>query len=208
MKKTISTLAILWMGIASLWAQDSTQTLFKGKPTLANLGIMVDPGYQLTQVAGESASFFLFRGGIVFNEKITLGGFYGESLNQVRPNSFAGFLPSSAYIEAFQAGGFVEYTLFANKVVHFTFPVSLGIIELEIDEEGRGMDFEETQTFFVEPGAQVEINLHRFARLHAGLGYRIMAGDIESFPGVPDADNSLSFNVGLKMGLFRIKQQD
>src|SRR5690606_29734267 len=174
----------------------------------ANLGIMVDPGYQLTQVAGESASFFLFRGGIVFNEKITLGGFYGESLNQVRPNSFAGFLPSSAYIEAFQAGGFVEYRVFANNVVHVTFPVSLGIIELEIDEERRGMDFEETQTFFVEPGDQVEINLHRFARLHAGLGYRIMAGDIESFPAVPDADNSLSFNVGLKMGLFRIKQQD
>lgn len=196
------------MGSVSLWAQNTAQTLLKGKPTLANLGIMADPGYQLTQVAGATTSFFLFRGGIVLNDKVTLGGFYGESLNQPRPDSFTDFLPSRAYLEAVQAGGFIEYTLFANKVVHFTFPVSLGIIELEIDEEGRGMDFDETQTFFVEPGAQVEVNLHRFARLHAGLGYRMMAGDIETFPGVPDADNSLSFNVGLKMGLFRIKQQN
>ena len=169
---------------------------------------MVDPSYQLTQVAGEGASFFLFRGGVLFNEKITLGGFYGESLNRITPNSFSGFLPGSAHLEALQAGGFIEYTLSANKVIHFTFPLSLGIMELEIDEEGRGMDFEETQTFFVEPGAQVELNLHKFARLHAGIGYRIMAGEVESFPGVPGADNSLTFNVGLKMGLFRIKDQN
>jgi len=48
----------------------------------------------------------------------------------------------------------------------------------------------------------VEVNLHRFARLHAGVGYRIMGEKFENSPGVPDAGNSLTFNVGFKMGVF------
>ena len=204
--KTIAFVLITWISLGTVFAQETPETLFGGKFSLSNLGIMVDPGMQFTQIAGTGAGFIQFRSGLVFNDKLTLGGFYGELINEVRPDSFSNLLPNRAHLDAYQAGGFIEYTLFSSKLVHLTFPLSLGVMEMEVDEEGRDFDYEETKTFFVEPGAQVEVNLHRFARLHAGIGYRIMGSEIENFPGVPGAGNSLSVNVGLKMGLFRIKQ--
>ena len=141
---------------------------------------MVAPGFQWTQLAGEGTGFAQFRAGVILHDKLTLGGFYGEMINQVRPVSFANTLPARAHLDAYQAGGFLEYTLHSSKLVHLTLPLSVGMMEMEIDEEGRDFDYEETKTFFVEPGAQLEVNLHRFARLHAGVGYRIMGEKIEN----------------------------
>lgn len=193
-----------WVSVGSLFAQEAPETLFGNKFSLSNLGLVVNPGMQWSQLAGENAGFVQFRGGIVFHDKLTLGGFYGELINDVRPASFANQLPGQAHLDSYQAGGFMEYTLLSSKLVHLSFPLSLGVMEMEIDEEGKGFDYEETATFFVEPGANVEINLHRFARLHAGIGYRIMGAEIEGFPGMPEAGNSLTLNVGLKMGLFSL----
>jgi hypothetical protein len=202
MKKTLGliTALILFVQIAS--AQEEQQTLFGEKISLSSLGVMVEPGVQLTRLAGEGAGFFNFRGGIVINDKLTLGGFYGQLINDVRPSSFGNSLPTSAHLDAYMAGGFLEYTVFSNKLLHFTFPVSVGMMEMEIDNEGRDFDFDETKTLLVEPKAMVEINLHKFARLNAGVGYRIMGNQFENAPGVPDAGNALTFQVGLKMGVF------
>lgn len=205
MKKAILIILVSWIGIGNIMAQEEPQTLFSGDLSLSKIGIMINPGFQGTQIAGENAGFVVFRGGLVFDDKITVGGFYGQMINTVRPASFSTMLPPQAHLDSYQAGGFIEYTLKATKVVHLTFPLAIGMNEVEIDEEGRGFDYEENKTFFVEPGAQIEVNLHRFARLHAGLGYRILGGTIEEAMGVPSPDNSLTFNVGLKMGLFRIK---
>jgi hypothetical protein len=206
MKRTLLIVLKVLGFVANLYAQDSPETLFGNKLSLSDLGIFVDPGYQATQITGESSGFFLFRGGMVFNDKWSVGGFYGQMIRDIRPASFDNVLPPRAHMDSYQAGGFVEYSLFSSKVVHFTFPLALGIMELEIDEEGRYFDYEETKTFFVEPGAQIEVNLHRFARLHAGLGYRMMARTIQDYPGVPKAGNNLTFQVGLKMGVFNFRQ--
>lgn len=206
MKKVLALLLTTCLSIGTLMAQDDPETLFGNEFSLSNIGIMVSPGFQWTQIAGEGAGFAQFRAGVILHDKLTLGGFYGEMINQVRPVSFANTLPARAHLDAYQAGGFLEYTLHASKLVHLTLPLSVGMMELEIDEEGRDFDYEEAKTLFVEPGAQIEVNLHRFARLHAGVGYRIMGEKIENIPGVPNAENSLTFNLGLKMGLFQIKK--
>ncbi len=206
MKKTIAIFLLTWLSSTFAFSQESPETLFGKNFSLSNLGIMADPGFQWTQIGGTGAAFFQFRGGLVVNDKLTLGGFYGELINEVRPASFANTFPNRAHLDAYQAGGFIEYSLKSSKLVHLTLPLSVGIMEMEIDEEGRGYDYEETKTFFVEPGAKIEVNLHRFARLHAGVGYRIMGDKFENSPGVPDAGNSLTVNLGLKMGLFQIKK--
>ncbi|MDE0561750.1 hypothetical protein OU792_17255 [Algoriphagus sp. NF] len=206
MKKVFLFTAFLSLSLTSLKAQEDPETLFDGKLSFSNLGVFVDPGFQATQVAGENTGYFLFRGGLTFGDKISIGGFYGQMINDIRPASFENILPPRAHVDSYQAGGFIEYTLQASKMIHFTFPLAFGIMELEVDEEGRDFDYEETKTLFVEPGAQVEVNLHRFARLHAGLGYRVMTGPIEDFPGVPEAGNALTFQIGLKMGVFNFKQ--
>lgn len=206
MKKTLGLFTALIFTFQFASAQDQQQTLFGKKISLGSFGVMVEPGVQLTRIAGEGAGFFNFRGGIVFNDKLTLGGFYGQSINDVRPLSFENSLPATAHLDSYMAGGFVEYTVYSNKLIHFTFPLSLGMMELEIDNEGRNFDFDETKTLFVEPKAMVEINLHKFARLNAGVGYRIMGNKFENAPGVPDADNALTFQIGLKMGVFSFGQ--
>lgn len=206
MKKTLGLITALIFTLQFASAQEEQQTLFGEKISLSSLGVMVEPGVQLTRLAGEGAGFFNFRGGIVFNDKLTLGGFYGQSINDVRPSSFNNSLPASAHLDSYMAGGFVEYTIYSNKLVHFTFPLSVGMMEVEIDDEGRGFDFDETKTLFVEPKAMVEINLHKFARLNAGVGYRIMGNTFENAPGVPDAGNALTFQIGLKMGVFSFGQ--
>jgi hypothetical protein len=58
----------------------------------------------------------------------------------------------------------------------------------------------------VEPKALIEINLHRFARLNAGVGYRVMGSIVENAVGVPTAGNAFTFQVGLKMGIFSFSQ--
>jgi hypothetical protein len=205
MKKAILFVAAM-LALTGLRAQDTPETLFGKNISFSNIGIFVDPGFHATQLANKNTGYFLLRGGLVFGDKFTVGGFYGTQINDIRPDSFNNVLPPNAHIDSYMAGGFFEYTLYASKLVHFTFPLSLGVLEMEVDEEGRNFDYEEAKTFFVEPGAQVEVNLHRFARLHAGLGYRMMGARIEESQGVPDAGNSLTFQVGLKMGVFSFKQ--
>ncbi|UJP66578.1 hypothetical protein [Mongoliitalea daihaiensis] len=206
MKKILLSLMIVLAATFVSYGQEAQETLFGGNLSLSNVGIMVEPGIQVTQLAGETAGFFQLRGGIILNDKFTIGGFYGQLLNDVRPASFGTTLPARAHLDSWTAGGFLEYTVFSNKLVHFSFPLALGIKEVEIDNEGRDFDFDETKTLFVEPRALVEINLHRFARLNAGVGYRIMGNTLENAIGVPDAGNALTFQIGLKMGVFSFKQ--
>jgi hypothetical protein len=206
MKKTLLTLFILVSALNFMQAQETQETLFGNNLNFSNLGIMVEPGFQATLIAGETAGLFQFRGGLILNNKFVLGGFYGEQLNDVRPASFDLSLPASAHLDSWAAGGFLEYTLLSSKLIHFSLPLFFGVMEVEIDKEGRDFDFDESKTLFVEPKALLELNLHRFAKLNAGIGYRMMGNRIENAVGVPDPGNAFTFQVGLKMGIFSFKQ--
>ncbi|EIM73361.1 hypothetical protein A3SI_18151 [Nitritalea halalkaliphila LW7] len=186
-----------------VFAQEAPKTLFSAKPDGKNLGIMVAPGLQLTQLADAGSLFFTIQGGLVIQDKFTIGAFYGKVLNDPRPLPAFQDLPARAHLDAWQAGGFLSYTWQANRLVHLNFPLYIGVMELEIDDAGRAFDFPESTTLFFEPGAQMELNLHRFARLYAGVGYRIMGATFEQAAGVPAAGNALTFSVGLKMGIFK-----
>ena len=167
MKKIAVFVLTFWFGMQPLWAQEEEpKTLFGDQFSLSHIGIMLDPGLQWTEIAGQNAGMFFFRGGLVFNDRLTVGGFYGQLINDIRPASFENNLPQRAHLDSYQAGGFIEYTLFSSKLVHLTFPVSVGLMELEVDGEGRNWDYEETKTLFVEPRAHVEVNLHRFCLLY------------------------------------------
>ncbi|SMD43293.1 hypothetical protein SAMN00777080_1881 [Aquiflexum balticum DSM 16537] len=206
MKKRIIMLFVLVMGTHYIHAQERQETLFGEKLTISNIGVMVEPGIQVTQLSREAAGFFQFRGGLIFNDKFTFGGFFGQLLNDVRPETFANSLPDRAHLDSWTAGGFLEYTVFSNKLIHFTFPLSAGVMEVEIDHEGRDFDYDESKTLFVEPRALLEVNLHKFARLNAGVGYRVMGNIVENAAGVPTPGNAFTFQVGLKMGIFSFNQ--
>lgn len=206
MKNVFMLMALVFCSQFSFAQEEAeTQTMLGKGIDLTKLGFMVSPGFQVSKVAGENVGFYQFKGGLVFNDKVTVGGFYGESTNEIRPLAIESGLPASANVDLRMGGGFVEYTLFSHKMFHLTFPFAVGILEMEGDDYGRGMEEGESRKLFLEPSAQLELNLHQYARLHAGIAYRLMTGSGYSRGSIPDADNSINFQVGLKIGMFSFK---
>ncbi len=189
------------------FAQESTEpnTLLGSGVNLGKIGFMVSPGVDFTKVAGEGTGFYQLKAGLVFNDKLTVGGFYGESFNEIRPQSFGTDYPASANVDLGIVGGFVEYTAFSNKLIHLTFPLMVGVLEMEGDDYGRGVEEGESRSWYFEPAAQLEVNIHRYARLYGGAGYRIMNEPSFTSGFIPEAGSAWSFQLGLKLGMFRIK---
>ncbi|MDN3204167.1 hypothetical protein [Algoriphagus sediminis] len=150
---------------------------------------------------GESAVGLLnMRAGAVFKDKVSIGGFYNSSLNDFR-GEFVGAQGPAMDFRWF--GGFFEYTLFADRKFHLTFPVLIGGAEVDRDEQIPGTDENfEANFFLVEPSALLEINLLQNLRFNIGFGYRF-AGDF-AFSGIDQSEISgFSAQAGLKFGLFR-----
>jgi extradiol dioxygenase family protein len=189
------------------FAQETTEqeTLFNKKIDGRNIGFMVSPGVSFTQVAGESAAFYQIRAGVVLWDKLTVGGFYANTFYELRPAYLLVDFPN-ANLDVYAAGGFIEYTVLSGKLFHLTIPVAIGSLEMEGDDYDRFNDVDgEKRTFYIEPAVQAELNLHKYARLHAGLGYRLMGNSSNSGASIPEAGNEVTFQVGLKLGMFRIK---
>ena len=201
MKKLLFTLLLCgFVGGSMTYAQQKTETLL-GELSFSSIGSMVEPGLQFTQVAGETAVFYNFRGGISFNDKWTVGGFYGHLLADIRPE----MMGSQSYnLDSYQAGGFIEYSPWNSSLVHLSFPVSFGVMEMDRDSYSSLIDDDspETHSLLLEPRALAEVNLHRYVRLNAGVGYRIMGRPFQEVAAVPEAGNALTFQIGLKLGLF------
>jgi hypothetical protein len=206
MKKILLfTAAISLSQISFAQEKAEPETLFNKKVDATTIGFMVSPGVNFTQVAGESAAFYQIRAGVVLWDKLTLGGFYANTFDELRPASVLIDFPN-ANLDVHAAGGFIEYTILSSKLFHLTIPVALGTLEMEGDEYDGIDELEgERRTFYVEPAVQAEVNLHKYARLHAGLGYRFMGNSTATGAFIPEADNAVTFQVGLKLGMFQIK---
>ena len=199
MKKNIITLvSYFFISTGVLLAQETPKTLLNGSLSSSQIGFMISPGFQATQLGSDPTGYFLVKGGLVFNDKLTLGAFYGQVLDPL--DQARGF---ASRLDSYQAGGLIEYTLHASNLFHFSFPISFGVNEIEFEDEGDNWNNEESKFLFIEPAAQIEVNIHTHARLFAGVGYRIMGGTIQQAPDLPVVENQPTFTVGLKFGLFR-----
>lgn len=184
-------------------AQDgrSPRTLLGGGSGLRSteIGFSVAPALGFTTMDGSSASLFHLRGGISFGDKLTLGGYFNTSLNEIRPQSEV--LPK-IYMDYWSVGGYVEYTLLSDRLFHLTFPVMVGYGEVEMDNEPDDLELGEANFLVVEPAALLELNLTKHLRLNAGAGYRLV-GDM-AYRNFTAADISgFTAYAGLRLGLFR-----
>ncbi|MEI6412496.1 MAG: hypothetical protein WCR52_24100, partial [Bacteroidota bacterium] len=129
------------------------------------------------------------------------------------------------------AGGILEFTPRPDRIVHLSFPLFLGagMARLDSSEFRRNNQFEgtgdhtkgdfadggrrgENAFFVVQPNVRVEMNLTRFARIYAGVGYRIATGGSVSYPNASGGTSSLgaadlsglSVQAGVKLGLFEV----
>lgn len=159
---------------------------------------MIAPTIGLTSIDQAFAVFAQLRTGIVLNNKFGIGGFYGQTINEFVPKSETF---SNIYMDYKVGGGYLEYTVFSNRLLHLTFPLMVGVGEVEMDNQRGAAGLGEANFLHIEPAALLEINLSKFFRLHAGVGYRFI-GPI-NYRNLSQTNLSgLNAQVGLKVGLF------
>lgn len=185
-------------------AQNETQTLFNGG-SIKSWGLMVSPGLQTTQILNEQAVFGQFKAGLVLNESWTIGGLVGATLYEIYPAQNQ--LRMLAELSFYTYGGFVEYRVRPNRLLHVAFPLAIGVYETDMDgANGAGYDDINGDDYrmFIEPGINLEFNLHKYARLYAGVSYRAMGGAFYRDAQVPVPGSQFLINAGLKFGVFNM----
>lgn len=185
----------------SVAQENEAKTLLgkQGDISVKDLGLFISPAIGITQFDGASASLLQLRGGINIKDKISIGAYFNTSLNQVVPVSET--VPG-IYMDYQTAGGFVEYTLFSKKMVHFSFPLSIGWGEVQMDRENGPSDLGEANFLQVEPAALLELNLQKHVRFHIGASYRFVSK--VNYRNFTEAELSgLNAFAGLRIGLFR-----
>lgn len=204
-KNVISSLLLIcfifFQGALSAQDDGAAKTLFgDGAPlSTKDLGFFIAPAYGITQMDGGAASLAHLRAGLVIKDRFSIGGYASVSMNEIRPQSET--VPG-VYMDYWSVGGFAEYTVLSRKILHLTFPLYVGYGEVEMDNDGSDAGLGEANFFQIEPSALLELNLHKYARLNLGAGYRIVGQT--NYRGFDQSDISgLTGYIGLKFGLFR-----
>ncbi len=202
------------MPVMGVQAQNETQTLL-GNGKLKSWGLMVSPGLQVGSVYGETALFTQLKAGVVLNGNWTLGGFAGATPLEIYPSPRInrGGLPME--FNLYTSGAFVEYRFKPSRLLHMAIPLAIGGVVNDMDDHTDWNFRDQALTYyydggedvrlFVEPGLNVEMNLHKFARLYAGVSYRMHGGKLYSEGlAVPATGDYLLVNAGLKLGFFDV----
>lgn len=176
------------------------QTLLGDGPMLQTdkMGFFLAPSLGLTAIDGSTAALINVRGGLSFNDKISFGAFYSSSINQIKPVSET---LDGIYLDYWSAGALLEYTFFSERLLHLSMPLFLGYGELEMDNELGDLDLGEQGFFQIEPAVLLELNLHKYARLNIGAGYRFIS-DVNYRNLNQNNVNGVTAYLGLKFGWF------
>jgi hypothetical protein len=210
MKKAI--IAILALTLHTAQAQTETKTLFNSN-SVKSYGAFLGAGIQSGQIYNTNTFFYNLRAGAVINDAWSLGLVFGENVDEFNVNVSNGFGLDFNELDMYYYGAFVEYRLKPHNLIYFSFPLQLGVLESDFYAEnfipGLDDDYDvdaDDYQFFVEPGVNIELNVHQFVRLYAGASYRFQAARLYTDGFTPPApENHLMFNLGLKIGVFNFK---
>jgi len=212
------------------------KTLFSGIKNPAKkinyLGLSVGSVFQYGTLAGQFTPMAGVSGMLHINKKWGLGLEGVNTLNHdfgpTALSSTKTFNLNSAY------GGLkLEYTPKPNAAVHVSFPFLIGAGMARVDSVGdgerndrRGFDNQHgrdhgrkgfgrdgTGFMVVQPGVNIEANIFRYAKIYAGVSYRIVpfatnetTTTTTTYP-IPTAGQlgGLNLSIGAKVGLFDYK---
>jgi len=163
---------------------------------------------QGTRIDGHSRLFTGMKGAWIINHSLYLGiGGYGMIKGIDAPADTAG---NAQYLQMGYGGALIGYTILSDKLVHFNVESLIGaggyvLSDGKWDEHENDCDEEckhdMIQPFFAwEPRVGVEVNVTKFMRVSAGVGYRLIVQD-EAKNGFSDSDlggpvGSIDFKFG------------
>lgn len=202
---------------------DTTKTLFSSFQ-LKTLGLYLAPEASYGQYASEYTSL---NGGslmLLLNNKWALG-INGQSSqrNSFTPTTLNANGALQMNIQ--NAGLRVEYTINPHKVIHFSFPITLGVGRVSVDSinalrnvfdsHGRshryGFRNNDNVTTFghIQPGINIEVNIFKYGKVFFGGSYRIATNTstnaIAPYTLTTGQLSGLNINVGAKLGLFNYR---
>ncbi len=150
------------------------------------------------------------RGGWIVNRTLAIGG---EGYGIIPTAKLDGIAVDRQVLALGGYGGlFLELILFSNEVVHVTFPVGGGAgwlgydpvndgnLPPMTDPDGDGL-VDEDVFWYIEPGADIELNVARNFRLAVGASKRFTQ-DLDIVNTSSDALEKWNFFVTLKIGSF------
>ncbi|MGF1532089.1 MAG: hypothetical protein ACFCUI_00170 [Bernardetiaceae bacterium] len=106
------------------------------------------------------------------------------------------------HLDYVAGGAMVEYTWKPDQLLHLTFPLLIGVGEVEMDGDGPPVLLGSSSFMTVEPAALLELNIHKYVRFNAGLSYRWISN--MDYRNLDQSDISgFSFQAGIKFGWFR-----
>jgi hypothetical protein len=163
---------------ASISAQsgEETKTIFgNGKP---EMGYFLSPSCQIAKFAGSTAVIPGLGAGVIFNKNISLGLVYKLTVTEKTP---VGESDNRLYLHGQWGGIKAEYSIRPVNAVHLSFPLEIGVGEIETDlkdsYENQSVTIPAGEAWFanIEPGVALEVNLHKYLKLNLSAGYRLVS---------------------------------
>jgi len=221
-KLRLFTLFLLFIHVQSVsFAQETTtsdkpatKVLFSNLK-LKSYGFYVAPEVQYSQYAKD---FTFMNGGslmFLFNEKWAFGANFMSNWNkQFTPTDIDATQQTVLSVSNIGLRG--EYTLQPHRLIHFSFPLTIGrgaasVRDIaEIGDRGpRGAGFfgsrNASVNYYIQPGVQAEINVLKFAKVFAGANYRIATyvnNNNANYALTSSQLNGFNINAGIKLGFF------
>ena len=147
------------------------------------------PVVKFTSFAGNIGVIVGGRGGWIINHTFVLGGGYYGMASNIRIDG------STTDMEY---GGFeFEYIWQSDRVLHFTVHVGIGGGRVQMIDP-----YNEDRFFYTEPTINLEVNLIKWFRINAGIGY-LWVDNIQGMPGLSTSDvRSITGSIVFKFGWF------
>ena len=211
--KTLIATAVIFLMTAPLFAQEDEYFTREGDPVseMKTLGGETHHhggfgalSFKATQFHNESIVLAGIRGGWIINRAVAIGlEGYGIIPTQQFDNVLA-INGTEAELLGGYGGLFIEPIFWSNEVLHLTLPVSAGAGWLGYHEDFEIIGsrlIDDDVIWYVEPGANLEINVVKNFRIATGVSYRFTESlDLANTPS--DAFTGLNYYLTLKFGRF------
>jgi len=179
-------------------------------PILAQVETLVGDGFhsggyggllfRVGIVKGEAALFSGGRGAWIINHRFAIGGGGYSMLTDVKTDAVTtGGNP--LYMKIHMGGLELEYIEDSDKLLHWTFLVTLGGGTVAVRTKGSTADYDSDEFFVMEPNANMDLNINKWFRIGVGVSYRFAIGVDNPYAKASDVSGP-SIGAVFKFGAF------
>lgn len=162
----------------------------------------IEPFAELAPVKGERLQFVGLGGGILLNDRISVGGFFNRFIDDYQ---FMIIFPNVHRLNMVHGGMQVGYSWPVHQRIALIMQHKLGFGEILATGRSATDVFSGNNFVINQPSIGLDIAVLRFAKLHGNVGYRKI-DQVKIQRLAPIDFEGFTFQVALKIGMFtRIK---